>query len=112
MGSRTETRLEIHRNSFVENDFHGALIRIEDLDREELELVNTSFLDRCKKQSVEDIHQIYTAYVETLHTWGVMCPHPQIHRKYEGWQRAEHPIAFVDARWYECFLCKTAVINR
>jgi hypothetical protein len=50
--------------------------------------------------------------VDTLHQWGVMCPHPQPHRLYDGFRMSDVPLTFDACRWYDCTLCKTAVINR
>lgn len=109
--SRTETRLETHRREFRRAEFRGPLIRIEELSRPEIDLINGEFLERCKG-SAEDIDQIYSAYVQTLHSWGVICPHPQHQRMYDGYYRTHIPQRFEDSRWYTCNLCQAIVINR
>ena len=106
------TRLEKHRNSLREEDRHGPLLRIDELNPEEISLINGSFLDLCRKRKVADINQTYSAYVDTLHQWGVMCPHPQPHRLYEGRRQSDYPLDFESSKWYDCTLCKAAVINR
>lgn len=111
ISSKTETRLEIHRREFRDNEYRGNLLRIEDLSPDELNIVNSDFLARCQGGGGE-ITQIYAAYIETLHSWGIMCPHPHVHRRYMGWQLSDVPIPFDECSWYSCALCSAAVINR
>lgn len=85
---------------------------MEDLSPDELALVNRTFLERCRRDNVDGIDQIYAAYALSLHEWGVMCPHPQHQRRYGGWQRSETPLSFGDSQWYDCGVCNSAVINR
>lgn len=108
------TRLEGHRSELEAAGYLGPLIRLEELDEDELRLINRTFLERCRRLNAVDIGGIYRAYVETLHEWGVMCPHPhpQPQRAYEGWFRSDCPQPFEDHRWYDCNLCGSAVINR
>lgn len=106
------TRLEAHRKTLEEEKRHGPLLRIEDLSTEELDLVNKSFLDLCRRRKVGDIRETYAAYVDTLHRWGVMCPHPQPNRLYDGHRTSEFPVDFESSKWYDCSLCGAAVINR
>lgn len=106
------TRLEQHRKSLLEEGRSGPLLKVEDLSPDEIALVNGSFLELCRRRKVADISQTYSAYVDTLHSWGVMCPHPQPHRLYDGWRQAEFPISFDESRWFDCTLCSAAVINR
>lgn len=89
----------------------GPLLRLEELDHSELELVNREFLDRLQGRA-EDIDQIYEAYAQALHSWGIICPHPQQHRMYDGFHKTDVPLKFDESRWFECRLCGTAVINR
>lgn len=106
------TRLEVHRKSLEEEQRHGPLLRIEDLNSDEISLINASFLDLCRRRRVSDINETYAAYVDTLHQWGVMCPHPQPHRRYDGKRVCDVPQDFATSRWYDCSLCGTAVVNR
>lgn len=106
------TRLEAHRRSLEDENRHGPLLRIEDLNADEIALVNSSFLDLCRRRRVSDIKETYAAYVETLHQWGVMCPHPQPQRLYEGRRSSDYPLPFDSYPWYDCLLCGAAVINR
>jgi hypothetical protein len=106
------TRLETHRSLMRKEERHGPLLRIEELNPDEIAIVNGSFLDLCRRRKVSDIRETYSAYVDTLHHWGVMCPHPQPHRSYEGWGHSEFPIGFESSRWFDCSLCGAAVINR
>lgn len=109
---RTETRLERHRSEFELNQRRGALLGIEELDPDELNLINASFFNNIRERGADDINAIYEAYVETLHMWGVMCPHPIPHRLYDGWQRSMSPLQFEESRWYSCTICGSAVINK
>ena len=110
--SKTETRLEVHRRELQGLGGLGPMLQIDDLSGDEIALINSDFLARCHSGNAEDIQQIYTAYVNTLHSWGVMCPHPQPHRLYGGWLRADMPQSFNDVKWFNCGLCSTSVINR
>lgn len=88
------------------------MLRIEDLTEEELKLVNASFFRRIHESEAKELGRIYDAYVQTLHEWGIMCPHPIEHRLYEGWQSAGSPLQHSESKWYQCGLCQAAVINR
>lgn len=110
-GLRTETRLEEHRRLFETNEGVGPMLRIEELSAEELELVNADFIERCRGRA-EDLDAIYVAYARTLHSWGLICPHPQLHRRYDGFHKTDIPVSFAECRWYSCLLCDTIVINR
>jgi hypothetical protein len=112
--SRTDqvTRLERHRDEFNLNRGVGPLLELEELEPDEIKLVNAEFLSRVRRVQPEDIVAIYDAYVETLHRWGIMCPHPQHQRLYDGWLRADTPIKFDESRWFSCGLCGASVINR
>ena len=106
------TRLERHRIDFEAAKRMGSLLPLEELEPEEVALVNKSFLERCRRDRVDGINQMYEAYVSSLHEWGVMCPHPQHLRRYDGWQRSDTPVLFGDSPWFSCGICKAAVINR
>ena len=110
--SRTETRLERHRDAFQLAHGVGPLIQLEELDPEEVALINSDFLERVRLTRADDILAIYDVYVATLHSWGVMCPHPTSRRLYEGWHRMDTPVPFEDSRWFHCELCSATVINR
>ena len=109
--SKIETPLEIHRKEFIRLNGVGPMIRVDDLSQEEIGLINADFLERCRGRA-DDINAIYTTYVQTLHSWGVICPHPIPHRAYEGFHRTDVPLRFEEARWFDCRLCGAAVINR
>jgi hypothetical protein len=95
-----------------EEKVHGPLLRIEDLSPDELVILNASFLELCRRRNVADIQETYGAYADTLHYWRVMCPHPQPQRLYDGWKRSDIPLSSDLSRWFECKLCRAAVINR
>ena len=106
------TRLERHRIEFENARRMGPLLPLDDLDPEEVALVNRSFLERCRRDRVDGIDQMYEAYVGSLHEWGVMCPHPQHLRLYDGWQRSDSPLPFTESPWFSCGICRAAVMNR
>lgn len=110
--SRTETRLERHRTEFSLARGVGPLLQLEELDPDEICLVNAEFLERARRINADDITKMYDAYISTLHNWGVMCPHPQPHRLYDGWHRTDTPVPFEESRWFNCVLCDAVVINR
>lgn len=112
VASRTETRLEAHRREFQQAERRGPLLRIEELTQTEIDLISADFLSRVRGLRPDDLGQIYFAYVDTLHSWGVICPHPQQHRRYDGFHRTDVPLPFEESRWYECGLCSACVINR
>lgn len=90
-------RLELHAQTFASLDMTGPLLRFADLNVDERTAVLLDFM-RVGSQA--------------FHVWGVMCPHPPTDRSYEGFWRSEGPVAFEDATWFECSLCRTRVINR
>jgi hypothetical protein len=94
------TRLEAHKSRFDLAERRGELLRLEELTVEEVAMVNSTFFERVHRNPPEDLAGMYRIYVETLHEWGVMCPHPINERSYS-----------VDGRWYDCSLCKAAVIH-
>lgn len=107
---KTETRLEEHRKMFKFNEYKGSLLRIEDLSQDERDLVNTEFMNQCK--GAENIDALYKVYVKVLHSWGIMCPHPQRQRFYDNIGTSDIPISFETSKWFECKACNTSVINR
>jgi hypothetical protein len=106
------TRLEARRIQMEEEHVHGPLLRIEDLAEDEISLINRSFLELCRRRKVADLKETWAAYVDTLHYWRVMCPHPQHHRLYDGRFATDVPMDFETSRWFECSLCGAGVINR
>lgn len=106
------TRLEARRKQLEEDKLHGPLLRLDELSTEELDVINTTFWELCRRRRVANIQETYTAYVDTLHHWKVMCPHPQPQRLYDGNRRSDVPLDFETHRWYDCQLCGTSVINR
>lgn len=104
------TRLEEHRKVLEAADGLGPLLRLEELQPDEVALVNAVFLRRCQVVGTDDITKIYEAYIKTLHEWGVMCPHPSVHRLYNGWLKSDVPEP--ESTWFLCGLCNCMVINR
>jgi len=107
---RTDQRaLALHRNSFQAARRTGPLLRWSDLTPEVQGLLTQEFITNSAGAARWNVGQIY---VETLHGWGVMCPHPMAHRLYEGWRASDDPMTFEEAQWFSCGLCKTRVVNR
>lgn len=106
------TRLEARRKQMEEEKLHGPLLQVDELTHEEKAIINSSFLELCKRRKASDIKEVYEAYVDTLHHWKVMCPHPQPHRLYDGHRKSGMPLNFDTCRWFDCQLCGAAVINR
>lgn len=106
------TRLEARRKQMEEEKVHGPLLRIDELTHEERSIINAGFIELCKRRKASDPNEFYQAYIDTLHHWKVMCPHPQPQRVYEGNKRSDLPLSFDEHRWFDCNLCGAAVINR
>ena len=106
------TRLEIHRDEFHSGKCLGKLLKIEELTVDELTMVNSSIFLYMGISDAQNLDGYYQVYIETLHSWGIMCPHPQIRRLYDGYRKSDYPIQFNESKWYSCTLCKTSVINR
>lgn len=106
------TRLEARRKQMEEENLHGPLLQIEELSPEEKAIVNSSFLELCRRRKASDLGEVYQAYADTLHHWKIMCPHPQPQRLYDGRIRSDIPFSFDTSKWYDCKLCGAAVINR
>lgn len=51
----------------------------------------------------------YEIYIEVMMKWGIMCPHPQYKRLYEGKHRMSFPTC--KYRWFLCECCSSCVIN-
>lgn len=106
------TRLEVHREQFRKEKKIGGLIRLEELDHEEMALINASVIKHLRLSPAEDLDGFYDSYVQTLHNWGIMCPHPLGKRLYDGWRKCIAPLLFEESKWYHCGICCTSVINR
>jgi hypothetical protein len=111
MPQESRTRLEQHRESFTLAGGVGELLRVDDLHDDELAIINRTFFERIREIAPDDLSGIYAAYLQTLHEWGVMCPHPRELRLYDGWRKSDVPLPSTESRWYECGLCRAAVIN-
>lgn len=112
MQTQTKTRIEQHREDFESRKYCGNLIRIEELSTEEIMLINASLFNEMRLSESETLDDYYQIYIKTLHSWGIMCPHPQYKRLYYGNIKSEYPINFEHSKWYDCLLCGTSVINR
>lgn len=109
--SRTD-RLEQNRERFTLAKHTGPLLAFSELTPTEQGFLTSEFLINSRSITKGDVETLGTCYVQTMHGWGVMCPHPMPHRLYEGkWQTEVH-LDFELSPWFDCGLCKTRVINR
>lgn len=95
------TKLEAHREFFQSNHGRGPLLRLEDLDVADYELLNKDFLVRAKGSTEPSLDSIYAVYLQVLTSWGVICPHPLGYRTFND----------KGTSWYGCSLCQTVVLN-
>lgn len=95
------SRLDEHRRQLHLNERQGPLLSLDELTADEVATVNATFFEKVRTaESVpETIDEMYALYLSALCEWGVMCPHPAAYRRGE------------EGRWYDCTLCKAAVIR-
>lgn len=82
----------------------GPLITIEDISHEDMSLIAHEIFRLMKKYD-----DPYDAYIFVLSKYGIMCPHPQIKRLYNGFKKSAVPQ--VQYKWYNCSMCKCSAIN-
>ena len=105
-------RLDDHKLTLLEAEYRGPLLSFDELTFEERTRVHNDFMGRVRHNGVDDLWAMWVLYVETLHMWGVMCPHPQPFRLYDGFHQSDLPMSFRDSHWFACRLCQASVINR
>lgn len=110
---RTDQReLVLHRNNFHANRFTGPLLRWSDLSRECQATLTGEFLRNSRAVAGPDFgRNLQRCYAETLHSWGVMCPHPMPHRLYDGFRMSDVALPFGTDPWFLCTLCEARVVN-
>lgn len=108
--SHNVDRLVSHRDQFRGSliPMTGPLLRHSDLNDSERSLLKGDFLKRRTSSELPD----HLLYLDVMHSWGVMCPHPQSSRRYEGIFCWDHPPGFNEFKWYSCEVCECAVINK
>lgn len=107
---RTDRReLVLHRNNFQAMKRTGPLLRWSDLTPDAQAFLTQEFVIGSRGVFGTDL---YGTYVGTLHSWGVMCPHPMVHRLYDGFRPSDIPLPFLTDPWFLCTLCGTRVVNR
>lgn len=104
--------LKEHTAQFQSNDKKGPLVKIEDLAREDLDIVTSKIFRNINSSNADNIDAFYESYVNTLHEHGIMCPHPQVHRLYSNLQKSDAPLGFSQHKFYVCLICKSSVINK
>lgn len=105
-------RLREHRKNLKGDGYRGPLLRFDELTAEERNVVHGDFMERMRRDGADGLWEMWCIYVETLHLWGVICPHPIPFRLYEGFHETDSPVSFEDSQWFHCRLCQSAVINR
>jgi hypothetical protein len=86
----------------------GSLLRYTDLNPAEQALIKADFLRRRPVPGMAD----HILYLRVMHSWGVICPHPQESRMYEGLYWSDSSVDFEECQWYVCQVCECIVINR
>jgi hypothetical protein len=104
MNRKTPTRIELHRLKFHASGRVIGLIPFDRLDQEEKKIVAQDILTNIYTTGEDP----YKVYAEVLNSWGVMCPHPQHMRSYNG-KSSLYPIR--EVRWYKCLMCHCSIIN-
>lgn len=106
--TKRPTRLDLHRFKFHKDGEKGALLSLKDLSTEEMAILSTEIFSQMQKRDPEktDMYEVYTG---VLADWGVMCPHPQHKRLYEG--KVESPVPKLNFKWYRCLACGCEVVN-
>lgn len=107
---RTDRReLVLHRNNFQALKHTGPLLRWVDLSPDCQGFLTQEFIANSRGIKESDLYRVYA---ETLHSWGVMCPHPLAHRLYDGFRQSDIPLPMGSDPWYLCTLCGARVVNR
>lgn len=103
-------RLLSHREAFLgaEESMTGPLLRHPDLTSSEQALIKADFLRKRPIDGMPD----HVLYLRVMHSWGVICPHPQESRMYEGLYWSDSQVKFAECSWYACGICECIVINR
>jgi hypothetical protein len=105
-------RLTDHRRLLEAMEYKGPLLSFDQLTLEEKQIIHADFMSLVRQLGAEGVMEMWILYAQTLHIWGIMCPHPQGLRLYDGFQQADMPLSFEDSHWYSCRLCSAIVINR
>jgi hypothetical protein len=86
----------------------GPLLKHDELVPAEQALLREDFLRQRVGSDLPD----HTLYLGVMHSWGVICPHPQDRRVYEGLYWSDSSVPFDECSWYSCGVCNCIVINR
>ena len=98
------TSLYENADHFLSNDKHGPLAIMDDITQDDMKLISDEILKLCKKYD-----DPYSAYIFVLSKYGIMCPHPQNKRFYDGHKKSD--VVLKNYKWYNCNMCSCAVIN-
>jgi len=86
------------------NEKCGSLMIIDDISQSDMSLIAYEIF-----RLIKNYDDPYDAYILVLSKYGIMCPHPQIKRLYNGFKKSMSPLA--NFKWYNCSMCKCAAIN-
>jgi len=100
----TQNEFKKHYKRYIKSGGAGPLMKVEDVDEENMSIIAGEIFRLSKL--VEDP---YDAYVQIISKYGIICPHPQRKRLYDGCFRSDTPIARY--RWYNCEMCQCSVFN-
>lgn len=89
-----KTRLDEHAAEYAKNRGMGRLLRLEDMDSEDMARVAGEIFRRMGRTDDD----LYSSYLEILVKYGIMCPHPK--RKRIG----------INDAWFECGMCGCLVM--
>ncbi len=107
MSRKKQTRLELHRETYVSESGRVILLRFEELSSAEQQMVAKDIFSSIGKTGGDP----YRIYAKVLSTWGIMCPHPQSKRLYGGRKRYPLPQLSEKYPWYLCECCESTCSN-
>lgn len=91
------SKIERHRLKFhASGKKQDLLIEFDSLDRKDKQIIARDILHRL---NVEESTDRYKKYIESLHDWGIACPHPEQLRKEKD-------------RWFSCSGCDCIVMKQ
>jgi hypothetical protein len=100
------TKWDIHIESWKKFKKKGPLIALDDLESNERSWLATKIFQLFGPL---DEQSKYEAYMNVLHEYGIMCPHPQHKRLYGGTEQLPKPSD--QHLWYDCTMCSCTVLN-
>jgi hypothetical protein len=102
--TRKKTRFQEHCEEYLKSGGTGQLMRIEDVDGDDMSQIAGEIFRLAK--TMDDPYQ---AYVSVISKYGIICPHPQKKRLYDGRHKSDVPVERY--RWYDCTMCGCSAFN-